>query len=285
MSNYKKTVSPPPGFEPISHVPPTQRSFRPQHPIHPQPQPAFLPQPQPQPMPIPFTNYEPNLDTDMPSSDVCVSGGFGEYDAFGLGFQNVYDSKTNPMAPCAKTSPPRVKKPYVAKPELGPIGGPSPNTSPKMDRTQRRSPLRPTLLADPSVSLSSAISKLQFNEKSDEHSSDEECYGQPNKYPVQIQDHHHPSCNYQRVSVRSGEKMKLLDGRAIRYYEKHILMVCYCGNQVDQSSLLGIGRANDNPRSGYEIHYNQKCKWKPYTDAVTERRVLIRLCKCNKPTF
>ena len=46
-----------------------------------------------------------------------------------------------------------------------------------------------------------------------------------------------------------------------------------------------LNRGRDNDTDGYEIHYNNKCRWKAYEDFKTKKRVLIRLCKCYKPSF
>ena len=60
--------------------------------------------------------------------------------------------------------------------------------------------------------------------------------------------------------------------------------VCRCGLYNTQECMLSNnGRPNDC--DGYEVHYNQKCRWKSYEDFKTKRRVLIRLCKCYKPTW
>ena len=60
--------------------------------------------------------------------------------------------------------------------------------------------------------------------------------------------------------------------------------VCVCGNEVDMEQML-LNRGRDNDTDGYEIHYNNKCRWKAYEDFKTKKRVLIRLCKCYKPSF
>ncbi|KAF6023065.1 hypothetical protein EB796_018632 [Bugula neritina] len=67
-----------------------------------------------------------------------------------------------------------------------------------------------------------------------------------------------------------------------KYYQKDIVRICRCGQYSQMEGALSHGRNNDC--DGYEIHYSQKCKWKAYDDFKTGARVLIRLCKCYKPT-
>ena len=68
----------------------------------------------------------------------------------------------------------------------------------------------------------------------------------------------------------------------IKYYQKDLVRICRCGQYPQMDGALTHGRSNDC--DGYEIHYNQKCKWKAYDDFKTGKRVLVRLCKCYKPT-
>jgi len=128
--------------------------------------------------------------------------------------------------------------------------------------------------------------------------SDDDCNSShPNKYPVEIEEHFTKACGYRRQPTRSGPKIKQrnvtsydpvtyeqrIEPHQIKYYQKDIVRICRCGRYPQMDGALTHGRSNDC--DGYEIHYNQKCKWKAYDDFKTGKRVLIRLCKCYKPSL
>lgn len=129
---------------------------------------------------------------------------------------------------------------------------------------------------------------------SDDDTSDQT---HPNKYPVEIEEHYSKACGYRRQGTRSGPKIKHRnvtvydpitlepknEPQQIKYYQKDIVRTCRCGRYPQMDGALTHGRSNDC--DGYEIHYNQKCKWKAYDDFKTGKRVLIRLCKCYKPSL
>ncbi|KAF6036550.1 hypothetical protein EB796_005140 [Bugula neritina] len=150
----------------------------------------------------------------------------------------------------------------------------------------------------PSATQGPAYSGRDESQLSDEaeNSDDSQPQSHPNKYPVAIEHHGSKQCIYRRQPTRSGSTVKEQHVRIynpyssqcesqvqyIKIYQKHLVRICRCGQYSQMEGALSHGRNNDC--DGYEIHYSQKCKWKAYDDFKTGARVLIRLCKCYKPT-
>ncbi|XP_067944104.1 uncharacterized protein [Watersipora subatra] len=125
----------------------------------------------------------------------------------------------------------------------------------------------------------------------------------PNKFPIAIEMHTNRNCGYKRQPIRSGPQVKVIksSGESYnvnsptetpevdqefmrRYYRKDLVRLCVCGRYDTKEPLLE-NRGRDNDADGYEVHYSIKCRWKSYEDFKTKTRVIIRLCKCYKPSF
>ncbi|KAF6034952.1 hypothetical protein EB796_006740 [Bugula neritina] len=160
-------------------------------------------------------------------------------------------------------------------------------------------------LSESSVIQSAAVTPQHpLSALAEEFSSDSDPEDtHPNKFGIAIEEHFHRDCAYRRQPIRSGPQIKvikktgsaynppsLIAGPEVnqeqtrKYYRKDLVRICVCGRYDTKDALLA-NRGRDNDADGYEVHYNIKCRWKSYEDFKTKQRVLIRLCKCYKPSF
>ncbi|KAF6036551.1 hypothetical protein EB796_005141 [Bugula neritina] len=136
-------------------------------------------------------------------------------------------------------------------------------------------------ISAPMTSTNSVWSNTATNFNADgdyeDSDSEEDDLTHPNKFPSGVKVKQMKNTVYDPLAAQSRSETQ-----HVKYYQKDLVRICRCGQYSQMEGALSHGRNNDC--DGYEIHYSQKCKWKAYDDFKTGARVLIRLCKCYKPT-